>query len=60
VIHDHANLFVDPASLPPSRVFDHAISFQPCSIPVDSRPYRYSPQQKDEIENVSVFCTSKI
>jgi hypothetical protein len=26
---------------------------------VDSRPYRYSPQQKDEIENVSVFAPAR-
>jgi hypothetical protein len=41
VIYDHADLFVAPNSLPPSRMFDRAISLQ---------PYRNSSQQKDEIE----------
>lgn len=36
--------------MPPHRVFDHAIHLLPDSLPVNSRPYRYSPLQKDEIE----------
>ena len=40
----------EPKSLPPARVFDHAINLIPGSVPVNSRPYRYSPLQKDEIE----------
>jgi hypothetical protein len=50
VIYDHADLFVAPNSLPPSRMFDRAISLQPGCIPVNNRPYRNSSQQKDEIE----------
>lgn len=49
-IHDHADLFQPINELPPNRVFDHAISLLPDSVPVNCRPYRYSPQQKDEIE----------
>ena len=44
------DVFQYPQTLPPHRAFDHAISLLPGSIPVNSRPYRYSPQQKDEIE----------
>jgi hypothetical protein len=50
VIHDNYDLFVVPTSLPPNRVFDHDISLYPESLPVNCKPYRYSPQQKDEIE----------
>ena len=44
------DVFQDPKTLPPHRAFDHAISLLPDSAPVNARPYRYSPQQKDEIE----------
>lgn len=47
---DFADVFADPKHLPPHRVSDHAISLQPNSAPVNVRPYRYNPQQKDEIE----------
>lgn len=47
---EFADGFADPKDLPPHRAFDHAISLLPDSAPVNSRPYRYSPQQKDEIE----------
>jgi hypothetical protein len=50
VIHDNYDLFAVPTSLPPNRVFDHDISLYPESLPVNCKPYRYSPQQKDEIE----------
>jgi hypothetical protein len=44
------NLFQAPTELPPSRVFDHSISLLPDTIPINYMPYRYNPQQKDEIE----------
>ena len=44
------DVFQEPKGLPPHREFDHAISLLPNSAPVNSRPYRYSPLQKDEIE----------
>lgn len=47
---DFADVFEDHKQLPPHRVFDHAISLLPDSAPVNVRPYRYNPQQKDEIE----------
>jgi hypothetical protein len=50
VMHDFADLFAEPDDLPHSRLFDHAISLMPGTIPINSRPYRYSPQQKDKIE----------
>lgn len=42
--------FPTPSSLPPSREYDHVIFLLPGSAPVNSRPYIYSPVQKNEIE----------
>jgi hypothetical protein len=39
-----------PDYLPPAREYDHTISLLPGAAPVNVRPYRYSPLQKDEIE----------
>jgi hypothetical protein len=50
VIHEYSDLFQTPASLPPSRIFDHIISLNPRTMSVNCKPYRYSPKQKDEIE----------
>ena len=50
VLNDFEDVFQEPTELPPHRSFDHAINLLPGSAPVHSRPYRYSPQQKDEIE----------
>jgi hypothetical protein len=44
-------VFEDPKTLPPSRSHDHHIPILPNAIPVVSKPYRYSPLHKDEIEN---------
>jgi hypothetical protein len=50
LLHEFQDVFQEPTSLPPHREFDHAISLEPAASPVNSRPYRYSPLQKDEIE----------
>jgi hypothetical protein len=42
-------LFAVP-QLPPSRQYDHCIRLIPGAVPVNSRPYRYSPFHKNEIE----------
>jgi hypothetical protein len=43
-------IFAEPHSLPPRRADDHWIPLIPGAQPVNARPYRYSPQQKNEIE----------
>jgi hypothetical protein len=50
LIQEFGHIFQTPTALPPQRVYDHSISLLPNSAPVNSRPYRYSPEQKDEIE----------
>ena len=47
----YKDVFTDPKILPPQRTYDHAIPLIPGSIPINSRPYHYSPLHKTEIEN---------
>lgn len=44
------DVFQDPQTLPPERFYDHHIPLIPGAVPVNSRPYKYSPQHKTEIE----------
>jgi hypothetical protein len=50
LLQKHDNLFQDPKHLPPSRHCDHNIPLTPGVQPVNIKPYRYNPTQKDEIE----------
>lgn len=43
-------MFATPVSLPPPRPFDHHIPLLSDVVPVNSKPYRYSPFHKTEIE----------
>ena len=50
LIKEFEALFEEPKGLPPKREFDHAIPLLPGAQSVNVRPYRYNPEQKDEIE----------
>lgn len=50
LLQEHESCFATPQGLPPHRSFDHKITLMPGAQPVNVKPYRYSPQQKDEIE----------
>jgi hypothetical protein len=50
VVQQYKHLFQDPKELPLSRTEDHQIPLIPGAQPVNIRPYRYTPQQKTEIE----------
>jgi hypothetical protein len=50
LVAQHHLLFQEPKELPPSRSFDHSIPLIEGVKPVNIKPYRYSPAQKDEIE----------
>lgn len=50
LLQEYIHLFAEPSGLPPRRAFDHTIPLLPGARPVNIRPYRYSPAQKDEIE----------
>ena len=50
VLTDFQDVFETPTGLPPHRVYAPALTLEVGHNPPNSRPYRYSPQQKDEIE----------
>lgn len=50
VLEKHKVCFQEPKGLPPQRAFDHKIVLIPGAQPVNLKSYRYTPQQKDEIE----------
>ena len=50
VLEHNKEIFQEPAQLPPSRPFDHAIPLIPGAVPMQKKPYRYAPTQKDELE----------
>jgi hypothetical protein len=45
-------VFDSPTDLPPRRFCDHTIPLIPRAHPVQSKPYRYAPALKDEIERL--------
>ena len=50
LLQQYKDIFNDPKGLPPTRAYDHAIPLQPDAVPINCRPYKYSPQHKTEIE----------
>jgi hypothetical protein len=50
LLDNYSDVFSDPQTLPPPRSYDHAIPLLPGSIPINSKPYHYSPHHKTEIE----------
>jgi hypothetical protein len=50
LLAEFADLFAEPAGLPPARSFDHRIHLQPGTPPVVVCPYRYPQLLKDEVE----------
>lgn len=50
LLAQYRDVFTDPKVLPPSRIHDHTIPLLPDAIPVNSKPYHYSPLHKNEIE----------
>lgn len=50
VLQQYQTVFIDPKALPPSRAHDHHIPLLPNTTQMNSRPYRYSPLHKTEIE----------
>ncbi|GJY29036.1 transposon ty3-G gag-pol polyprotein, partial [Tanacetum coccineum] len=50
ILDMYANVFEVPQQLPPIRFHDHKIPLMPNTSPVNIRPYRHTPVQKDAIE----------
>ena len=52
MLNEYADLFLEPTILPPYREHDHRILLKPDAKPVNVRPYKHSPIQKDLIEKM--------
>ena len=50
LLKEYEDIFAVPKQLPPSREYDHHMPLISGADPVNSKPYRYSPFHKDEIE----------
>ena len=50
LLQQYQDVFQEPQHLPPHRFYDHHNPLLPGSAPVNSKPYKYSPHHKDEIE----------
>jgi hypothetical protein len=50
LIEEFGSLFVVPNDLPPTRACDHSIPLIEGAAPFSSRPYRFAPALKNEIE----------
>ena len=50
VIDSFHSVFVEPSKLPDRQPWDHTIPLLEGVKPINIRPYRYTPEQKDEIE----------
>lgn len=50
VLDEFQGVFQEPTTLPQHREWDHAIPLLPGTKPVNICPYRYTPEQKNEIE----------
>lgn len=52
ILQDFQDVFKEPKGLPPSRPQDHRIPLQAGAQPVNVRPYRYTFEQKNEMEKL--------
>lgn len=50
LIQKFAHLFAAPSGLPPHKACNHMIPLLCGANPISIRPYRYSPELKDELE----------
>ncbi|GJS89378.1 hypothetical protein Tco_0772014 [Tanacetum coccineum] len=50
LLEEYADVFSMPIALPPKRSHNHNIPLLPNTQPVNIRPYRHPPNQKDAIE----------
>ncbi|GJX15039.1 LysM domain-containing GPI-anchored protein 2 [Tanacetum coccineum] len=50
VLDDYKSVFEVPKELPPQRVHDHAIPLMPNTPPINIRPYKHPPSQKEVVE----------
>jgi hypothetical protein len=59
LLHQYDSLFATTTELPPRRSCDHVIPLILGATPVHSRPYRYAPALKNEIEKQVKKCSKQ-
>ncbi|GJU07857.1 glycoside hydrolase, catalytic domain-containing protein [Tanacetum coccineum] len=52
VVEEFMDVFVVPKEFPPRRPYDHRITLLEGTTPMNVRPYRHPPTQKDAIESM--------
>ncbi|KAJ4777533.1 polyprotein [Rhynchospora pubera] len=52
LLTQYSDIFQEPQTLPPKRTHDHIIPLKAGTEPINLRPYRYSKEQKEEIEKI--------
>ena len=52
LLQQNTDVFAGTKALPPARAYDHAITLQLGTRPINVRPYRYPHHQKNEIERM--------
>nr|GEW49337.1 hypothetical protein [Tanacetum cinerariifolium] len=50
LLDDFKSVFEVPKGFPPQRAYDHLISLMPNTPPINIRPYRHPPNQKEAVE----------
>ncbi|GKD28900.1 putative mitochondrial protein [Tanacetum coccineum] len=50
LLKEYEDVFAVPTTLPPQRTCDHKIPLKEGTQPINIRPYRHPPTQKDDIE----------
>nr|GEW97139.1 hypothetical protein [Tanacetum cinerariifolium] len=55
LLYEYEEVFVVPKSLPPHRFHNHRIPFLNSTAPINIRPYRHPPSQKDAIEAMALM-----
>lgn len=53
-------VFQEPKQLPPHRSYDHAIPLFPNVVPVNARPYHYSPQPRQRLRTRLNNCCKMV
>lgn len=59
MLTEFVDLFQAPTTLPPQRVHDHAIDLLLGALPVNIRPYKYSPAQKMRLRLRLLRCSTR-
>nr|GEW98703.1 nodulin MtN21 /EamA-like transporter family protein [Tanacetum cinerariifolium] len=60
VVEEFADVFALPKELPPSRPCDHRIPLLEGTNPINVKPYRHPPTQKEAIESMKVGEISSV